>query len=71
MAFLVERELATLAHHQYISKLGGADGRRRTSSFPDLLILSYLLAVPKNRSEREQSRIEIEHDASIDLRDAF
>ena len=56
MAFLIERELASLAHHHYISKLRGADGRRGTSSFPDLLILSHLLPVPKNGSEREQSR---------------
>lgn len=55
MAFLIERELATLAHHQHIAKLRGADGRRRTSSFADLLILSHLLAMPKNRSEGEQS----------------
>ena len=71
MTLLIERELAALAHHQYISKLRGADGRRGTSPFADLLILSHLLPMPKNRSEREQSRIEIEHDAAIDLRDAF
>jgi hypothetical protein len=33
--------------------------------------LIHLLAVPKNRSEREQSRIGIERNAPIDLRDAF
>ena len=71
MPLLIERELATLAHHQHIAKLRGADGCRGTSSFTYLFILNHLLAVSKNRSEREQSRIEIEHDAPIDLRDAF
>ena len=71
MTFLIEGELATLAHHQHIAKLRGADGRRGTSPFADVLILIHLLAVSKNRSEREQSGIEIEHDAPIDLRDAF
>ena len=71
MPFLIERELAALAHHQDISKLRGADGRRGTPPFADLLVLIHLLAMPKYRSEREQSGIEIEHDAPIDLRDAF
>ena len=71
MTLLIEGELATFAHHQYVAKLRSADGRRCTSSFADLLVLSHLLAVPKDRSKREQSRIEIKHDAPIDLRDAF
>ena len=71
MTLLIEGELAALAHHQYISELRGADGRRGTAPFADLLIRIHLLAVPKNRAEREQSRIEIEHDAPINLRDAF
>lgn len=71
MPLLIERELATFAHHQYIAKLRGPDSRRGTSSFADLLILSHLLAVSKDCSEREQSRSEIEHNAPIDLRDAF
>src|SRR5271170_5460516 len=71
MTLLIERELAALAHHQNVSELRGADGRRGTSPFADLLIRVDLLAGPKNRSEREQPRIRVEHDASIDLRDAF
>ena len=71
MPLLIEGELAALAHHQHIAKLRCSDGWRGTSAFADLLILRRLLAVPKNRSECEQSRIAIEHDAPINLRAAF
>jgi hypothetical protein len=50
MTLLIEGELSTLAHHQHIAKLRGADGRRSSPPFADLLILIHLLAVPKNRS---------------------
>ena len=71
MALLIERELAALAHHQHIAKLRGAYRRSGAPPFADLFIFIHLLAVPKNRAEREQSRIKIEHDAPINLRDAF
>ena len=40
----------------------GADGRGGTPTFADLLILVHLLAVPKNGSDCDQFRIDIENE---------
>src|SRR5258705_7583569 len=71
LPLLIERELAALAHHQHIAKSGRTDRCRGASAFADLLMLIDWCALPEDRSERNQFRIPIEHDASIDLRNAF
>jgi hypothetical protein len=75
MPLLIERDLASLAYHQNIAELRCGDGCSGAAALADLLILIYRLIrwqlMPKNRSEREQPRVLIEHNASVDLRDAL